>query len=70
MPAVVMAVHVEEGQAVAQGDALVTVSAMKLESLLVAPVAGRVAAVGTRAGASVRPGDVLVSVEPGGPDGG
>jgi acetyl-CoA carboxylase biotin carboxylase subunit len=70
MPAVVVAVHVEEGQAVARGDALVTVSAMKLESLLVAPVAGRVAAVVTRAGASVRPGDVLVSVEPGGPDGG
>jgi len=70
MPAVVVAVHVEEGQAVARGDPLVTLSAMKLESLLVAPIAGRVAAVRTRVGASVRPGDVLVSVDPGGSDGG
>jgi biotin carboxyl carrier protein len=64
MPALVVAVLVEEGQYVARGEPTVIVSAMKAESQLPAPIAGRVSAVKARAGAKVRPGDVLVLVEP------
>ncbi|HET6922561.1 MAG TPA: biotin carboxylase N-terminal domain-containing protein [Anaeromyxobacteraceae bacterium] len=64
MPALVVAVLVEEGRAVARGEPLVVVSAMKTESQLVSPVAGRVRSVNTRVGARVRPGDILVQVEP------
>jgi biotin carboxyl carrier protein len=64
MPAVVIAVLVEEGRAVARGEPLVVVSAMKTESQLVSPLAGRVRSVNTRVGARVRPGEILVQVEP------
>ena len=71
MPAKVVAVLVAEGQAVGRGDPLVVVSAMKMETQLVSPLAGRVKSVRTQAGAQVRPGEILVEVEPaGGPHGG
>jgi biotin carboxyl carrier protein len=63
MPAVVAAVLVEPGRRVARGDPLVVVSAMKTETRLDAPVAGRVAAVNAKVGAKVRPGDVLVEIQ-------
>jgi 3-methylcrotonyl-CoA carboxylase alpha subunit len=69
MPAVVVAVLVEPGRLVARGDPLVVVSAMKTETRLDAPLAGRVAAVNARVGARVRPGEVLVEIEPEGSDG-
>jgi biotin carboxyl carrier protein len=68
-PAVVVAVLVEPGRLVARGDPLVVVSAMKTEMRLDAPAAGRVAAVNARVGAKVRPGEVLVEIEPEGSDG-
>jgi biotin carboxyl carrier protein len=71
MPSVVVAVLVEPGRLVARGDPLVVVSAMKTETRLDAPVAGRVAAVNARVGAKVRPGEILVEIESepgGGPD--
>jgi biotin carboxyl carrier protein len=64
MPSVVVAVLVEVGRRVARGDPLVVVSAMKTETQLAAPIAGRVKAVNAAVGAKVRPGDVLVEVEP------
>ncbi|HET7823904.1 MAG TPA: biotin carboxylase N-terminal domain-containing protein [Anaeromyxobacter sp.] len=64
MPSVVVAVLVEVGRKVARGAPLVVVSAMKMESQLAAPIAGRVKAVHAAVGAKVRPGDVLVEVEP------
>jgi biotin carboxyl carrier protein len=64
MPAVVVAVLVEPGQRVSRGDPLVVLSAMKTEMQLAAPVAGRVAAVTARVGARVRPGEVIVEIEP------
>ncbi len=72
MPSVVAAVLVEVGAPVERGQPLLVVSAMKMESTLAAPVAGRVASVRTRVGARVRPGDVLVEIEStgGGRDGG
>lgn len=71
MPAVVLAVLVEPGQVVARGETLVVLTAMKTETQLAAPIAGRVKAVSARVGAKVRPGEILVEIEPeGGRDGG
>lgn len=64
MPAVVVEVLVEVGQVVAKGDPAVVVSAMKMESTLVAPTDGTVAEVTVAAGDKVSPGDVLVRVAP------
>lgn len=63
-PAVVVAVLVEAGQAVPKGAPLLVLSAMKTETQLVSPFAGRVRSVAAAAGARVRPGQVLLEVEP------
>jgi len=63
MPAVVQNIMVEVGQEVDKGQALVVVSAMKMESTLVAPYPGTVQAVNTEVGAKVNPGDILVEIE-------
>lgn len=63
-PAAVVRVLVEEGQEVTKGQGLVVVTAMKMEITLSAPFAGRVKAVNTKAGAQVKPGDILVEIEP------
>ncbi|MSP55985.1 MAG: hypothetical protein EXR69_10335 [Myxococcales bacterium] len=61
MPAVVGRVLVSEGSAVVEGDALVTVTAMKMELTLRAPRSG-VAHVLVKPGDRVMPGDILVDV--------
>lgn len=63
MPSVVTKVLVEVGQQVDRGEALVVVSAMKMEMTLTAPHAGTVRAIHTEEGAKANPGDVLVEVE-------
>ena len=63
-PSVVVAVLVEIGDEVRRGQELVVVSAMKMESRLTAPRAGTVRAIRASVGASVRPGDELVEIEP------
>jgi urea carboxylase len=55
-------VTVEVGDPVAEGDVLAVVEAMKMETRLLAPAAGRVDAILRAAGAVVRPGDPVVSV--------
>ncbi|MFZ1984278.1 MAG: biotin/lipoyl-containing protein [Desulfatitalea sp.] len=62
MPAVVVRVLIQAGDAVAKGQPLVVLSAMKMETTLGAPFAGRVAAVNTVEGAKVMPGDLLVEL--------
>lgn len=72
MPGVVAAVLVQVGDVVARNAPLVVVSAMKMETTLVARCAGTVRAVHVRPGTTVGPGDVLVEIEaepPGGADG-
>jgi len=63
-PSVVVALLVKVGDEVRKGQALVVISAMKMESRLVAPRAGKVRALRAAVGASVKPGDVLVELEP------
>lgn len=64
MPAVVTQVLVTTGDAVAQGDRLAVVSAMKMEMSLVAPHDGVITGVHVQTGDKVSPGDVLVDVAP------
>ncbi len=63
-PATVVRILASVGQVVDKGTPLVVVSAMKMEITLSSPYPGRVTAVNTEAGAQVRPGEVLVDVEP------
>jgi biotin carboxyl carrier protein len=63
MPATVVAVDVEPGQAVQRGDTLVRLEAMKMELAVTAPRDGRVRAVACRAGDLVQAGVPLVTLE-------
>jgi 3-methylcrotonyl-CoA carboxylase alpha subunit len=63
-PSVVVAVLVAVGDDVRRGQELIVVSAMKMESRLTSPRDGRVKAIRAAVGASVRPGDELVELEP------
>lgn len=63
MPAVVQEILVDVGASVDKGARLVVVSAMKMETTLVAPHPGTVSAVNTEVGAKVAPGDILVEIE-------
>ncbi len=63
-PAMVVQVAVAEGQAVAIGDRLLTLEAMKLEMPLFASEAGRVRAVLCSANQQVAAGQTLVLLEP------
>ena len=63
MPGTVVAVHAADGDAVAEGQAIVSVEAMKMEHVLRAPVAGTVhlhAVVGEQ----VKRGQELATVTP------
>ncbi len=61
-PAVVVKLLVAEGERVEAGDAILVVSAMKMETTLRAHQAGIVAAIHTCEGAQVAPGDELVEI--------
>jgi 3-methylcrotonyl-CoA carboxylase alpha subunit len=65
MPGLVRAVLVRAGQAVARGDRMVVIEAMKMEHALSAPRDGRVAEVLAEEGAQVEAGVPLVRLEPG-----
>ncbi|MDY6823490.1 MAG: biotin/lipoyl-containing protein [Thermodesulfobacteriota bacterium] len=62
-PAVVTSVLVAAGDRVAEGQGVVVVTAMKMETTLTAPYGGVVTAMNTEAGANVNPGDILVEIE-------
>jgi len=63
MPAVVISVAVVEGDVVEKGQAVVIVSAMKMETTLVAPFNGAVTKVNVAEGDKVMPGEILVDIE-------
>jgi biotin carboxyl carrier protein len=64
MPGSVLAVHAADGDAVAAGDPVVTLEAMKMEHAVVAPVDGRIADLRVATGEQVTRGQVLGIVEP------
>jgi len=63
MPSVVVRIMVEEGDLVKKGQGLIVVTAMKMETTLVAPSDGRVKKINTSIDAKVAPGDILVEIE-------
>ena len=65
MPGVVKVVRAKAGDAVARGDVLVVLEAMKMEHTLLAPRDGRVAEVQAGAGEIVQEGSVLVRLDAG-----
>ena len=62
-PATVIAIRVNEGDAVERGQTLVVISAMKMEMNLTAPKDGVVESIETETGATVAPGDELIIVK-------
>ncbi|HEX2065385.1 MAG TPA: biotin/lipoyl-containing protein [Candidatus Thermoplasmatota archaeon] len=64
MPGKVVEVKVKEGQAVAAGDVLLVLEAMKMQNDLRSPLAGTVSRVHVQDGASVEATTVLVEIEP------
>ncbi len=63
MPGQVIKVLVQPGDDVAKGQALVVIMAMKMETTLCAPHAGKITQVRATEGAQVKPSDVLVDIE-------
>jgi len=63
MPAVVVRILVSEGDRVKQGESVLVVSSMKMETTLTAPSAGRVRAVNVAEGDKVMPGQILIDID-------
>jgi biotin carboxyl carrier protein len=64
MPGAVLTVHAAVGAVVEAGDPIVTLEAMKMEHLVVAPVAGRLAELHVRPADQVARGQDLALIEP------
>jgi acetyl/propionyl-CoA carboxylase alpha subunit len=62
LPGTIVAVHVENGQKVSRGSALITVEAMKMEHTLTAPYDGVVSKVAFALGDRVQAGAILVEL--------
>jgi pyruvate carboxylase len=65
MPGMVARLHVAAGEAVAKGQKLVTLEAMKMETTVYAEAAGTVADLAVRPGVQVEAGDLLLKVASG-----
>mmetsp|Transcript_14151 Transcript_14151/g.27488 ORF Transcript_14151/g.27488 Transcript_14151/m.27488 type:complete len:1192 (+) Transcript_14151:68-3643(+) len=63
MPGVVLDVRVKQGEIVKAGTPLLVLSAMKMETVVAAPVAGRVKAIHTNVGDNMLGGDLLVEID-------
>ncbi len=64
MPGNIVEVLVKEGDEVAAGQAVLVTEAMKMETEIQSPIAGRVAGIYVSKGDAVNPNEVLVHIEP------
>jgi biotin carboxyl carrier protein len=64
MPGAVLRVHAAIGHAVAAGDPVVTLEAMKMEHVVAAPIPGRVTDIRVRPADQVSRGQLLAVIEP------
>jgi excisionase family DNA binding protein len=64
MPGAVVSVYHAPGDTVEAGDAIVTLEAMKMEHVVTAPIAGRLAELNVRPADQVTRGQVLAIIEP------
>ena len=63
MPGMVVLVAVEPGDEITQGQKLMTLEAMKMETTIAAETAGKVATVHVSTGSQVEAGDLLITLE-------
>ena len=63
LPGLVVAVAVAEGETVVEGQALLTIEAMKMQNEVRAPRAGRVARLTAVAGTTVATGALLIRID-------
>eukprot|EP01137_Pigoraptor_chileana_P007448 Opistho-2@53073 len=64
MPGQVIALRVKAGQEVQKGDPLVVLSAMKMETVVTAPISGRIERLPTAVGDDVSGGDLVIEIVP------
>ncbi len=64
MPGMVITVAVNEGDKVKEGQKLMVLEAMKMETTINSPLTGTVVGIQTPAGTQVEAGDLLVSIKP------
>jgi len=62
LPGVVLKVQVSAGDQISEGDVLLVVEAMKMETEIKSPVSGTINSVDVELGAKVKTGDVLVTI--------
>ena len=62
MPGKIISIKVKAGQAVKEGDLVLTLEAMKMENEIFAGASGTVKEIRVSEGAAVNPGDVLVVI--------
>ena len=63
MPGSVVEIKVEPGERIQAGEALVVLSAMKMETAVTSPVSGKVQRLSVKAGETVTAGDLLVTLD-------
>lgn len=63
IPGTILDIKVNEGDAVNVGDTLMLFGAMKMDNVIVAPVAGKVKAINVKVGDSVPKGNVMIEIE-------
>lgn len=64
MPGTVAAIHVGEGDSVIAGQVVAVLESMKLFMELKSPIAGTVARIATKAGATAAAGELLIALDP------
>jgi biotin carboxyl carrier protein len=64
MPGRVLAIHVQSGDTVEEGQPLLVLEAMKMENVIKAPTAGNITAIDINQGDSVEAGQRMISITP------